>query len=60
MLSQVTKTQKTIQVSVSARGKIDFMIGIKYLRHHPKLIYQLPPGLLFYESMLKNLDEKER
>ena len=32
------------------------MIGIKYLRHHPKLIYQLPSGLSIYESMFKNSD----
>ena len=32
------------------------MIGIKYLRHHPKLIYQLSSGLSIYESMFKNPD----
>ena len=43
------------KVPVSVRGNIDFMIVIKYLRHHHKLIYQLPSGLS-YESMFKNSD----
>ena len=44
------------KVPVSVGGNIDFMIGIKYLRHHPKLIYQLPSRLSIYESMFKNSD----
>ena len=44
------------KVPVSVGGNIDFMIGIKYLRHHPKLIYQLLSGLSIYESMFKNSD----
>ena len=44
------------KVPVSVGGNIDFMIGIKYLRHHPKLVYQLPSGLLINESMFKNSD----
>ena len=44
------------KVPVSVGGNTDFMIGIKYLRHHPKLIDQLPSGLSIYESMLKNSD----
>ena len=32
------------------------MIEVKYLRHHPKLIYQLSSGLSIYESMFKNSD----
>ena len=43
------------KVPVSVRGNIDFMIVIKYLHHHHKLIYQLPSGLS-YESMFKNSD----
>ena len=44
------------KVPVSVGGNIDFMIGIKYLRHHPKLIYQLPSVLSIYESMFKSSD----
>ena len=44
------------KVPVSVGRNIDFMIGIKYLRHHPKLIYELPSGLSIYESMFKNSD----
>ena len=44
------------KVPVSVGGNIDFMIGINYLRHHPKLIYQLPSGLSIYESRFKNSD----
>lgn len=32
------------------------MIGIKYLRYHPKLIFQLPSGLAIYQSMFQNAD----
>eukprot|EP00794_Sanderia_malayensis_P002417 gene2417-biopygen1303 len=32
------------------------MIGIKYLRYHPKLIYQLPSGLAIYQSVFRNSD----
>ena len=44
------------RISVSVGGNINFMIRIKYLRHHPKLIYQLPSGFSIYESMFKNTD----
>ena len=44
------------KVPVSVGRNIYFMIGIKYLRHHPKLIYELPSGLSIYESMFKNSD----
>ena len=35
-------------------GKVDFMIGVKYLRYHPKLIHQLHSGLAIYESPFSN------
>ena len=35
---------------------IDFMIGIKYLRYHPKAVFQLPSGLTIYKSMFENAD----
>ena len=37
-------------------GSVDIMIGIKYLRYHPKLKFQLPSGLTIYESMFRNAD----
>ena len=37
-------------------GDIDFMIGIKYLRYHPRAIFQLPSGLTIYESVFENAD----
>ena len=36
--------------------EIDFMIGIKYLRLHPKVIIQLPSGLTIYKSVFENAD----
>ena len=43
-------------VPKSVGGSVDIMIGIKYLRYHPKLIFQLPSGLTIYESMFRNAD----
>ena len=37
-------------------GNKDFMIGIKYLRHYPEKIFQLPLGLSIYKSWFKNSD----
>lgn len=37
-------------------GRIDFMIGIKYLRYHPKQIYQLPTGLTIHKSVFRGAD----
>ena len=37
-------------------GDVDFMIGIKYLRYHPKLIFQMPSGLSIYQSVFRNKD----
>ena len=30
------------------------MIGIKYLKYHPKVIFQIPSGLTIYESVFEN------
>jgi len=30
------------------------MIGIKYLRYHPRMVFQLPSGLAIYESKFNN------
>ena len=38
-------------------GKIDFIIGIKYLHYYPQKIFQMPSGLTIYESIFKNPDE---
>ena len=37
-------------------GDTDFMIGIKYLRYYPQVIFQLPSGLTIYESLFCNPD----
>ena len=39
---------------VNVGGDVHFMIGISYLRYHPKLVYQLPSGLGIYESVFNN------
>ena len=38
----------------SIEGDVHMMIGIKYLRYHPKMKYQLPSGLAIYESLFNN------
>ena len=40
----------------SVGGKIDLMIGIKYLKYHPKLIFQLHSGLTIFESVFQGSD----
>ena len=42
--------------SSSVGGDVHLMIGIKYIRYHPKLIFQLPSGLGIYESVFLNTD----
>ena len=37
-------------------GSVDIMIGARYLRYHPKEIFQLPSGLTIYESKFVNAD----
>ena len=37
-------------------GDIDFMIGIRYNRRQPKLIFELPSGLAIYRSVFENAD----
>ena len=37
-------------------GDTHLMLGVKYLRYHPKLVYQLPSGLGIYQSVFKNAD----
>ena len=35
---------------------VHLMLGIKYNRYHPKLVYQLPSGLAIYQSVFRNSD----
>ena len=44
------------KIPKSVGGEIDFIIGIKYLRYYPKMIFQLPSGLTIYESVFENAD----
>ena len=44
------------KIPKSVGGKKDFMIGIKYLRYYPKMIFQLPSGLTICESVFENAD----
>ena len=37
-------------------GDVHLMIGVKYLRYHPKLVHQLESGLSIYESAFNNSD----
>ena len=37
-------------------GETDFMVGIKYNRYYPELIFQLPSGLTIYKSWFLNTD----
>ena len=37
-------------------GDVDFMVGIKYLRYHPKAIFQMPSGLTVYSSVFENAE----
>ena len=37
-------------------GEVHLMIGMRYLRYHPKLIHQLNSGLAIYESPFKNVN----
>ena len=37
-------------------GDVHLMVGIKYNRYHPRLIYQLPSGLAIYQSVFRNSD----
>ena len=40
----------------SVGGDVDFIVGKKYLRYHPKPNFQLPSGLTIYRSIFKNPD----
>ena len=44
------------KLAKSVGGEADIMLGVKYLRYHPKPIFQLPSGLCIYESMFDNAD----
>ena len=40
----------------SVGGKTDFMLGIKYFRYYPEIVFQLPSGLANYQSQFLNPD----
>ena len=40
----------------SIGGNIDIMIGIKYLRYHPNIIFKMATGLSIYESVFNGTD----
>ncbi|XP_066933763.1 uncharacterized protein [Clytia hemisphaerica] len=42
--------------SAHVGGDVHLMLGIKYNRYYPKLIYQLPSGLAIYQSVFRNSD----
>jgi len=48
--------KKLPTVSAQVGGSVDFMIGIQYLRYHPKFVFQLPSGLTIFESHFKSAD----
>ena len=37
-------------------GEVDFIIGIKYFRYYPEIVFQLPSGLTIFRSKFKNAD----
>uniref|UniRef100_A0A7M5UL97 Uncharacterized protein n=1 Tax=Clytia hemisphaerica TaxID=252671 RepID=A0A7M5UL97_9CNID len=37
-------------------GNVDFMIGMKYLKYHPKPIFQIPTGLTIFKSIFRSAD----
>ena len=47
---------KLPQLPPSVGGNVDFMIGVKYLRYFPELVFQLPSGLSIYRSNFQNSD----
>ncbi|MEM7375655.1 MAG: hypothetical protein AAF587_44090, partial [Bacteroidota bacterium] len=40
----------------SVGGEIDIMLGIKYMRYHPKEVFQLASGLTIFQSMFQNVN----
>ena len=61
MLNGITKAYKDARgdartlpkIPKSLGGEIGFMIGIKYIRYYPKMIFQLPLGLPFMNLSLR-------
>lgn len=52
-------TTKLPKLQPSVGGEIHLMIGVKYLRYHPRLVHQLPSGLTLFESSFAS-PNKER
>ena len=53
---QLKQVEKDPSLPSSIGGEIDIMLGIKYLRYHPKEVFQLASGLTIFQSMFKNSD----
>ena len=64
VLNDIPKTYKDAggdartlpKIPKSVGGEIDFTIDIKYLRYHPKMIFQLQSGLTISESAFENAE----
>ena len=50
------RTNTLPKLPPSVGGEIHLMLGVKYLRYHPRLIHQLQSGLSLYESSFLNSD----
>ena len=48
------RTGKLPKLPPSIGGDVHLMIGIKYLRYHPSIMFQLDSGLAIYESKFNN------
>ena len=47
-------TRQLPKLPNSIGGEVDLMIGIKYLRYHPKLVHQMSTGLSLFESQFQD------
>jgi len=54
--SNINNAIQLPQPSSSIGGEVHLMIGVKYLRYHPRLVHQLTSGLGIYESVFQNAD----
>ena len=54
--AKVENPTKLPSLAKEVGGQVDFMIGSKYLKYHPKVLFELPSGLTIYESVFINSD----
>ena len=50
------KANELPKLPKSIGGEVDIMIAIKYLRYHPRLVFQMTSGLALYESSFHSKD----